>query len=98
HTCDLGMPIEPSWMKLRGLLVDGMGFHTFPPFEIMVNTSRRQGNIWGGYRRDRAQWLTDEFRPDIVERSDYAFFVGCTSSYVEHDLARSAAFCSRKAA
>ncbi|MEN6351559.1 MAG: (Fe-S)-binding protein [Syntrophomonas sp.] len=64
---------------------------TFPPFEMMVNTMRQQGNIWAGYARDRDGWITDEIRPLIKENSEYAFFPGCTSSFVEQDVAQSAA-------
>lgn len=91
RTCQLDLPNESSWLKLRGLLVDGKGYHTFPPFEMMVNTMRQQGNIWGGYARDRDGWITDEIRPMIKEKAEYAFFPGCTSSFVEQDVARSAA-------
>lgn len=91
HTCQLDLPNESSWMKLRGLLVDKRGYRTFPPFEIMVNTLRQQNNIWGSYARDRDQWLTQELRAGIKAQADYAFFAGCTASFVEHDLALSAA-------
>ncbi|MGE5380120.1 MAG: FAD-binding and (Fe-S)-binding domain-containing protein, partial [Methylocystaceae bacterium] len=91
HTCQLDLPNEASWFKLRQLLIDNQGFHTFPPFEIMVNTLRQQNNIWGEYAKNRDDWLTDEIRPLIKEKSDYAFFPGCTSSFVEHDIAQSAA-------
>ncbi len=91
RTCQLDLPNESSWLKLRGILVDGKGFHTFPPFEIMVNTMRQQGNIWGGYASDRDNWITDEIRPMIKEKAEYAFFPGCTSSFVEQDVAQSAA-------
>jgi Fe-S oxidoreductase/FAD/FMN-containing dehydrogenase len=91
RTCQLDLPNESSWLKLRGLLVDQMGYRTFPPFEIMANTMRQQGNIWGGYARDRDGWITDDIRPIIKEQGDYAFFPGCTSSFVEQDVAQAAA-------
>jgi Fe-S oxidoreductase/FAD/FMN-containing dehydrogenase len=94
RTCQLDLPNESSWLKLRELLVDQMGYHTFPPFEIMVNTMRQQGNIWGGYARDRDAWLTDEIRAYLKpkgEGAEYAFFPGCTSSFVEQDVAQAAA-------
>jgi len=91
HTCQLDLPNEPSWFKLRQLLIDKQGLHTFPPFEIMVNTLRSQNNIWGEYAKNRDGWLTDEIKPLIKEKSDYAYFPGCTSSFVEHDIAQSAA-------
>jgi Fe-S oxidoreductase/FAD/FMN-containing dehydrogenase len=90
-TCQLDLPNEASWFKLRGLMIDGRGYHTFPPFEIMVNTMRQQGNIWGEYAKDRDGWITDEIKPSIKEKAEYAFFPGCTASYVEQDVAQSAA-------
>jgi Fe-S oxidoreductase len=97
QTCQLDLPVEPSWLKLRGLLVDERGFRTFPPFEIMANALRQQGNIWAGYADDRDAWVTGEIRENIVDQSEYAFFAGCTASYVEHDLARSAALLLKEA-
>jgi len=97
RTCQLDLPNESSWLKLRGLLIDGRGYHTFPPFEIMVNTMRQQGNIWAGYARDRDAWITDEIRPSIKDKADYAFFPGCTSSFVEQDVAQSAALLLKNA-
>ncbi len=91
RTCQLDLPNESSWLKLRGLLVDEMGYRTFPPFEIMVNTMRQQGNIWGSYARDRDEWMTDEIRAFVKEQGEFAFFPGCTSSFVEHDVAQAAA-------
>ncbi|MGE5454288.1 MAG: heterodisulfide reductase-related iron-sulfur binding cluster [Methylocystaceae bacterium] len=91
HTCQLDLPNEASWMKLRQLLIDKQGLHTFPPFEIMVNTLRQQNNIWGEYAANRDGWVTEEITPLIKETSDYAYFPGCTSSFVEHDIAQSAA-------
>ena len=97
RTCQLDLPNESSWLKLRGNLVDERGFHTFPPFEIMVNTLRNEGNIWGGYSRNRADWVTDEVRTSIVPHADYALFAGCTASYVENDVALSTALLLKKA-
>jgi len=91
RTCQLDLPNEDSWLKLRGLLVDGKGYHTFPPFEMMVNTMRQQGNIWAGYAKDRDGWITDEIQPMIKDKAEYLYFPGCTSSFVEQDVARSAA-------
>ncbi|MGE5370408.1 MAG: FAD-binding and (Fe-S)-binding domain-containing protein [Solirubrobacterales bacterium] len=91
RTCQLDLPNESSWLKLRGLLVQEQGNHTFPPFEIMVNTMRKEGNIWGEYAENRDGWITDEIRPMIKDKAKYAFFPGCTASYVENDIAQSAA-------
>lgn len=88
HIIDiLDLPNESSWLKLRGLLIDGKGYHTFPPFEMMVNTMRQHGNIWGSYAKDRDAWITNEIRPMVMEKAEYVFFPGCTSSFVEQDVA-----------
>jgi len=87
--CSASLPIEPSWMKLRGLLVDERKKMTFPPFEMMGAALQKEGNIWTGYRRNRASW----FPKDLQEKhgpSHHAkavYFAGCTASYVENDIA-----------
>ncbi len=87
--CSASLPIEPSWMKLRGLLVDERKKMTFPPFEMMGAALQKEGNIWAAYRRNRASW----FPKDLQEkhgpshRAKTAYFAGCTASYVENDIA-----------
>jgi Fe-S oxidoreductase len=86
--CSESLPIEPSWMKLRGQLITREEKMTFPPFEIMANALDSQGNIWAGYRKDRLAWMPE----DIMEKhgpgkkAEYVYFTGCTASYVEHDI------------
>jgi Fe-S oxidoreductase/FAD/FMN-containing dehydrogenase len=87
--CSASLPIEPSWMKLRGLLVNEKKKMTFPAFEMMGAALQKEGNIWAAYRRDRAGW----FPKDLEEkhgpphRAKVAYFAGCTASYVENDIA-----------
>ncbi|MHB8419694.1 MAG: FAD-binding and (Fe-S)-binding domain-containing protein [Myxococcales bacterium] len=87
--CPEALPIEPSWMKLRGRLVQDEGHMTFPPFEIMKSALRAEGDIWAGYRRDRAAWFPEDLKaahgPGHPSRNVY--FAGCTASYVERDIA-----------
>ena len=52
--CSAALPIEPSWMKLRGKLIHEDKKMTFPPFEMMAEPPDSEGNIWAGYRKDRA--------------------------------------------
>lgn len=86
--CSAALPIEPSWMKLRGKLVHEDKQMTFPPFEMMAAALRAEGNIWAGYRKDRSSWfpenLKDKHGPGIKSKNVY--FAGCTASYVEHDI------------
>ena len=87
--CSEGLPIEQSWMKLRGELIEEEGKMTFPPFEMMAAATTSQGDIWAGYRKDRANW----FPEDLLEKhgpgvkAPNVYFAGCTASYVEHDIA-----------
>ena len=86
--CSASLPIEPSWMKLRGKLIDEDRNITFPPFEMMSAALRKEGDIWAGYRKDRTAW----FPPDLWEKhgsghkAKVAYFAGCTVSYVENDI------------
>jgi Fe-S oxidoreductase/FAD/FMN-containing dehydrogenase len=89
HRCSASLPIEASWMKLRGLLVNEEKRMTFPPFEMMAAALAKEGNIWAAYRKDRTAW----FPEDLLEkhgpshRARTAYFAGCTASYVENDIA-----------
>jgi Fe-S oxidoreductase/FAD/FMN-containing dehydrogenase len=86
--CSASLPIEQSWMKLRGKLINEDKKMTIPPFEMMAAATRREGDIWAGYRKDRAAW----FPKDLWERhgpshqSKTLYFAGCTASYVENDI------------
>jgi Fe-S oxidoreductase/FAD/FMN-containing dehydrogenase len=87
--CSAALPIEPSWMKLRGKLIDEEKKMTFPPFEMMAEALRSEGNIWAGYRKNRTDW----FPKDLMKKhgpghkAPAMYFAGCTASYVEHDIA-----------
>ena len=86
--CSESLPIEPSWMKMRGELIQRKRMMTFPPFEMMAAAVRSQGDIWAGYRKDRANWfpadLLDKHGPGV--EADTVYFAGCTASYVENDI------------
>ncbi len=62
--CSAALPIEPSWMKLRGQLIHEEKRMTFPPFEMMAAATQAEGDIWAGYRKDRSNW----FPSDMVAR------------------------------
>jgi Fe-S oxidoreductase/FAD/FMN-containing dehydrogenase len=87
--CSAALPIEPSWMKLRGKLIHEDKKMTFPPFEMMAAALRSQGDIWAGLRKDRLAWFPEDLKakhgPGVKARNVY--FAGCTASYVEHDIA-----------
>ncbi|MCD4703926.1 MAG: FAD-binding oxidoreductase [Methanosarcinaceae archaeon] len=85
--CQLDLPIEHSWMQLREKLVVDLGKMTFPPFEIMAASLRKERNIWAQYRTNRDNWIPEDLLPKIKDKADYAYFAGCTASLVEKDIA-----------
>ncbi|MFC2005714.1 FAD-binding and (Fe-S)-binding domain-containing protein [Chloroflexota bacterium] len=90
--CSASLPIEPSWMKLRGKLIDEDGKMTFPPFEMMAASLRKEGNIWAGYRKRRTDWFPQELweKHGPPHKAKVAYFAGCTASHVETDIALAA--------
>ncbi len=90
--CSASLPIEPSWMKLRGLLINEDKKMTFPPFEMMAASLTKEGNIWAGYRKRRTDWFPKELWPKHgpSHKSKVAYFAGCTASHVETDIATAA--------
>ena len=86
--CSAALPIEPSWMKLRGQLIEEDRRMTFPPFEMMAAALHGQGNIWAGYRKNRSDWFPTDLMADHGpdHRSKTVYFAGCTASYVEDDI------------
>ncbi|MBE0522901.1 MAG: FAD-binding oxidoreductase [Methanosarcinales archaeon] len=85
--CQLDLPIEPAWLRLRQLFVETLGKMTFPPFEIMAASLLKERNIWASYQDQRDKWLPDDLRGKIKEKADHAYFAGCTASLVEKDIA-----------
>jgi len=90
--CSAALPIEPSWMKLRGKLINQEKRMTFPPFEMMAEALRSEGNIWAGYRKNRADWFPEDLKDKHGpgRKAPAMYFAGCTASYVEHDIAMAA--------
>ena len=61
---------------------------TFPPFEMMAEALRTEGNIWAGYRKNRADWFPEDLKEKHGpgRKAPAVYFAGCTVSYVEHDI------------
>jgi Fe-S oxidoreductase/FAD/FMN-containing dehydrogenase len=85
--CQLDLPNEPSWLEMRGRLVDDWDKLTLPAFEVMRAALVEQRDIWAGYSRDRANWVPEDLKGKIKEQAETAYFAGCTASFVEHDVA-----------
>ncbi len=94
--CPLELPIEASWLQMRGELIHHRDKLTFPPFEIMRASLRKELNIWGSYRRDRTDWA-EAGLDELPDKAEIAYFPGCTASYVEQDIAQATACLLHKA-
>jgi len=86
--CSAALPIESSWMKLRGKLIHEEKKMTFPPFEIMAAATLKEGNIWAGYRKNRSAWFPEDLKEKHGpgKEAKAVYFAGCTASYVESDI------------
>lgn len=85
--CQLDIPIEHNWMKLRGTLIHEENRMTFPPFEMMAASLRGERNIWAGKKEKRADWVPEDMKPKIKEKGEVLYFAGCTASFVNTDVA-----------
>jgi Fe-S oxidoreductase/FAD/FMN-containing dehydrogenase len=88
--CSANLPIEQSWMKMRGQLINTEKKMTIPPFEMMTAALQSEGDIWAGYRKDREKWFPSELKDKYgsQKKAKIAYFAGCTASYVEQDIAQ----------
>ncbi|HEX3010979.1 MAG TPA: heterodisulfide reductase-related iron-sulfur binding cluster, partial [Syntrophomonadaceae bacterium] len=89
--CQLEMPIEPSWFKLRGQFIQEEEYHSLPAFHIMAASASKEFNIWAHYAVNRDAWVPEDIKDYIKDKSEIAYFPGCTASFVEQDIAVSTA-------
>jgi Fe-S oxidoreductase/FAD/FMN-containing dehydrogenase len=89
HRCSESIPIEPSWMQMRGKMIEDKKRMTFPPLEMMSEALQAEGNIWAGWRKNRMDWFPEDLKATHGEgvKAKAVYFAGCTASYVEHDIA-----------
>ncbi|MEJ2740229.1 MAG: (Fe-S)-binding protein, partial [Dehalococcoidia bacterium] len=87
--CSASLPIEPSWMKLRGQLIQDEKRMTIPPFEMMAAAVRKEGDIWAAYRKNRSDWFPEDLeeKHGSSHKANIAYFAGCTASHLETDIA-----------
>ncbi|MCR4436487.1 MAG: FAD-binding and (Fe-S)-binding domain-containing protein [Clostridiales bacterium] len=90
-TCQLDLPIEPSWAVMRGELVNSGKQMTFPAFELMAASAGKEKNIWANFAEKRDEWVPEDLRPKIKDKAEIAYFPGCTASFVEKDIAAASA-------
>ena len=88
--CSESLPIESSWMKLRGKLIQDDERMTIPPFYMMSASLNDNGNIWAGYKKNRDAWFPEYLKEKHGSgiRSENVYFAGCTASYVENDIGK----------
>lgn len=85
--CQLQLPVEHSWMEMRGRLVHEEKRMTFPPFEMMAASLRGERDIWAGKAEHRTDWIPEDLRPKLKDEGPIMYFAGCTASFVNTDVA-----------
>ncbi len=85
--CQLQLPVEHSWMAMRGRLISDEKRMTFPPFEMMAASLRGERDIWAGKAKHRADWVPADVMPKLAEAGPMLYFAGCTASFVNTDVA-----------
>jgi len=85
--CQLQLPVEHSWMAMRGRLINEEKRMTFPPFEMMASSLRGERNIWAGKAEHRADWVPADIKASLREEGPMLYFAGCTASFVSTDVA-----------
>ena len=88
QVCQVKIPIQQMWDQMRGLVIQEKGYHTFPGFEFMASSFRRQLNIWAGDRHVRDKWVPEDV--NILPSGKVAYWAGCTASFVENDISQNA--------
>lgn len=86
--CQVQLPVEHSWMAMRGRLIQDEGRMTFPPFEMMAASLRAENDIWAAKHEKRADWMPEHIKEKIDPASDILYFAGCTASFVNTDVAK----------
>lgn len=85
--CQLQLPVEHSWMAMRGKLIHEEKRMTFPPFEMMAASLRGERDIWAGKAEHRADWVPSDLKKPLVDEGPMMYFAGCTASFVNTDVA-----------
>ncbi|MBN2321499.1 MAG: (Fe-S)-binding protein [Acidobacteria bacterium] len=92
--CDVGckrnldLEIELSLEALRVKAVqDGAG--PMPVHKKIADNIAKKHNVYGAAHENRKQWVTDDIK--IEEKADLLYFVGCTASYGNKEIAQSTA-------
>jgi Fe-S oxidoreductase/FAD/FMN-containing dehydrogenase len=85
--CQLQLPVEHSWMAMRGQMINEDKKMTFPPFEMMAASLRGERDIWAGKKEHRADWVPEEIKPKLKDEGPLLYFAGCTASFVNTDVA-----------
>ncbi len=78
--CPLQLPNESMWMKMRGELINKRDRLTFPPFEMMRASAKKELNIWGAYQEDRTDWVPEDIRQKSRLQAGGVYFTGCSAS------------------
>jgi Fe-S oxidoreductase/FAD/FMN-containing dehydrogenase len=86
--CQVRIPIEAEWGKLRGELIQKKGFGTIPAFEMMAASFHSQNNIWADEIKERDAWFPKDLT--YSDSGEVGYWAGCTASFLETNIAENA--------
>jgi Fe-S oxidoreductase len=86
--CQVHIPIQEDFDKMRGFLVMEKEFATYPAFYLMKAAARAEHNIWAELREHRTDWVPEGMT--YKDEGPLAYWAGCTASYITPDIARNA--------
>lgn len=78
--CPLELPNESMWMKMRGELIHKQDWATFPPFEMMRSSVRKELNIWGAHQEARDEWMPPEMKAKSRVPTQDVYITPCSAS------------------
>jgi Fe-S oxidoreductase/FAD/FMN-containing dehydrogenase len=88
QVCQVNLPIQEDFDKMRGFLVMEKEFATYPAFYLMKAAARTEHNIWAELREHRADWVPEDIT--YKDAGPLAYWAGCTASYIIPDIAQNA--------
>lgn len=93
--CQVQLPIQENFDRMRGFLVMERDFATYPAFYLMKAALKAENNIWAALRENRTDWVP----PGVTYRDagELGYWVGCTASFILPDIAQNAMWIFKEA-
>lgn len=81
---EVGLTLEAIRVKA---VRDGVG--PMPAHKKIAENIQKKHNMYGSHHKQRTAWIPEDAPP--VDQAEVLYFVGCTASYINQEIARSTA-------